>query len=83
GLAVGVEQLMPDVDLVGVTVSRSVADQKPKVVALQQAVARELELTAAAEILWGGDYHAPGYGTPNAEGMEDVKWLERLEGIIL
>lgn len=30
GLAVGLEQLMPDVELIGVTVSRSVADQKPK-----------------------------------------------------
>ena len=55
GLAVGLEQLMPDVDLIGVTVSRSVADQKPKVVALQQAVARELELTVAAEILLWDD----------------------------
>ena len=32
GLAVGLEQLMPEVELIGVTVSRSVADQKPKVV---------------------------------------------------
>lgn len=30
GLAVGLEQLMPDVELIGVTVSRSVADQNPK-----------------------------------------------------
>jgi D-cysteine desulfhydrase len=34
GLAVGLEQLLPDVELIGVTVSRSVADQK-KVVTLQ------------------------------------------------
>lgn len=40
GLAVGLEQLMPDVELIGVTVSRSIADQKPKVVTLQQAVAQ-------------------------------------------
>ena len=83
GLAIGLEQLMPDVDLIGVTVSRSVADQKPKVVALQQAIACELELTAAAEILLWDDYYAPGYGTPNEEGMEAVKLLARLEGILL
>lgn len=83
GLAIGLEQLMPDVDLIGVTVSRSVADQKPKVVALQQAIARELELTAAADILLWDDYYAPGYGTPNEEGMEAVKLLARLEGILL
>ncbi len=39
GLAVGLEHLMPDVELIGVTVSRSVAEQKPKVIALQQAIA--------------------------------------------
>lgn len=83
GLAVGLEQLMPDVELIGVTVSRSVADQKPKVVALQQDIARELELTASAEIQLWDDYYAPGYGTPNEEGMEAVKLLARTEGILL
>ena len=83
GLAVGLEQLMPHVELIGVTVSRSVADQKPKVVTLQQDIARELELTASADILLWDDYYAPGYGTPNEEGMEAVKLLARLEGILL
>ena len=67
----------------GVTVSRSVADQLPKVVNLQQAIAKELELTASAEILLWDDYFAPGYGVPNDEGMEAVKLLARLEGILL
>ncbi|MFB4226354.1 D-cysteine desulfhydrase [Escherichia fergusonii] len=83
GLAVGLEHLLPKTELIGVTVSRSVADQKPKVVALQQAVARELELSAAAEITLWDEYFAPGYGTPNEEGMEAVKLLARLEGILL
>ena len=83
GLAVGLEQLMPEVELIGVTVSRSVADQKPKVVTLQQAVAEQLALQAKAEILLWDDYFAPGYGTPNDEGMEAVKLLARLEGILL
>ena len=83
GFAVGLEQLMPDVELIGVTVSRSVADQKPKVVTLQQAVAEQLALQAKAEILLWDDYFAPGYGTPNDEGMEAVKLLARLEGILL
>ncbi|MCK6974119.1 D-cysteine desulfhydrase [Enterobacter cloacae] len=81
GLAVGLEHLLPDVELIGVTVSRSVADQKSKVVSLQQAVADQLELKAKAD-LWD-DYFAPGYGTPNEEGMEAVKLLARLEGILL
>ena len=83
GLAVGLEQLLPDVELIGVTVSRSVADQKPKVVTLQQAVAEQLALKATADIQLWDDYFAPGYGTPNEEGMDAVKLLARLEGIVL
>ena len=83
GLAVGLEQLMPGAELTGVTVSRKVADQLPKVVALQQAVANSLELQANAEIKLWDDYFAPGYGTPNDEGMEAVKLLAQLEGILL
>jgi len=83
GLAVGLEQLLPEVELIGVTVSRSVADQKPKVVTLQQAVAEQLELKATADMLLWDDYFAPGYGTPNEEGREAVKLLARLEGILL
>ncbi len=83
GLAVGLEQLMPDVELIGVTVSRSIADQKPKVVTLQQAVAQQLEVQAKSDILLWDDYFAPGYGTPNEEGQEAIKLLARLEGILL
>ena len=72
-----------EVELIGVTVSRSVADQLPKVVNLQQAIAKELEPTASAEMLLWDDYFAPGYGVPNDEGMEAVKLLARLEGILL
>ncbi len=83
GLAVGLEQLLPEVELIGVTVSRSVAEQQPKVVTLQQALARSLEVEAKADILLWDDYFAPGYGTPNDEGSEAVKLLARLEGILL
>lgn len=83
GLAIGLEQLMPDVELIGVTVSRSVAEQKQKVVTLQQAVAQQLELQAKADIVLWDDYFAPGYGTPNDEGQEAIKLLARLEGILL
>ncbi|EIY5022172.1 TPA: D-cysteine desulfhydrase [Klebsiella quasipneumoniae subsp. similipneumoniae] len=83
GLAVGLEQLMPQAELIGVTVSRAVADQLQKVVALQQAVANSLELQAKADIILWDDYFAPGYGTPNEEGMAAVKLLAQLEGILL
>ena len=83
GLAVGLEQLMPNVELIGVTVSRKVADQLPKVAALHQAVANSLELEAKAGIQLWDDYFAPGYGIPNDEGMAAVKLLAQLEGILL
>ncbi|EHT4438608.1 D-cysteine desulfhydrase family protein [Salmonella enterica] len=80
---VGLEHLMPDVELIGVTVSRSVAEQKPKVIALQQAIAGQLALTATADIHLWDDYFAPGYGVPNDAGMEAVKLLASLEGVLL
>ena len=83
GLAVGLEQVMPEAELIGVTVSRKVADQLPKVVTLQQEIARSLELTATAGITLWDDYFAPAYGIPNDDGMEAVKLLARLEGILL
>lgn len=83
GLAVGLEHLMPDVELIGVTVSRSVAEQKPRVISLQQAIAGQLALTATADIHLWDDYFAPGYGVPNDAGMEAVKLLASLEGVLL
>ncbi|MBK4713756.1 MULTISPECIES: D-cysteine desulfhydrase [Tenebrionibacter/Tenebrionicola group] len=83
GLAVGLEHLMPDVELVGVTVSRSVAQQQPKVAALQQQVAAALTIKAQAPVVLWDDYFAPGYGMPNEAGTQAVKLLAELEGILL
>ncbi|WP_313689038.1 D-cysteine desulfhydrase [Pantoea sp.] len=83
GLAVGLEQLLPDSELVGVTVSRKVADQLPVVERIRSALAQQLEVTAQAPITLWDDYFAPRYGEPNEEGMDAVKLLARLEGIML
>lgn len=83
GLAVGLEVLMPDTELVGVTVSRKADEQRPKVVAIQQQLAASLELTASAPITLWDEYFGPQYGMPNEEGMEAIKLLARLEGIFL
>lgn len=83
GLAVGLEVLMPETELVGVTVSRHADEQRPKVVAIQQQLAASLELTASAPITLWDDYFAPQYGIPNEEGMEAIKLLARLEGVFL
>lgn len=83
GLAVGLEHLLPETELVGVTVSRKVADQLPKVEIIRQELARSLEMVSSAPITLWDDYFSPRYGEPNEEGMEAVKLLARLEGIFL
>ncbi len=81
GLAVGLEHLMPESELIGVTVSRSVRNRLRKWLTYDGRMRRELELTASA-VCWD-DYFAPGYGVPNDEGMEAVKLLAQLKAFCL
>jgi len=83
GLAIGLEQLLPNSELVGVTVSRKVEAQLPVVERIRSALAQQLELEARAPVTLWDDYFAPRYGEPNDEGMEAVRLLARLEGIML
>lgn len=83
GLAVGLQQLLPDSELIGVTVSRKVIDQLPKVEQLQQALAYSLNIDTFAPITLWDDYFAPQYGMPNEEGMAAVQLLAQQEGILL
>jgi len=83
GLAVGLEHLLPETELVGVTVSRQVEAQLPLVERLRQSLAETLEVQATAPITLWDDYFAPRYGEPNDEGMAAVKLLAQLEGILL
>lgn len=84
GLAVGLQQLLPDTKLIGVTVSRKAAEQRPKVAHIQQELAVSLGITGEqAEIILWDDYFAPQYGMPNEEGLAAIGLLARLEGILL
>ncbi|ORM73703.1 D-cysteine desulfhydrase [Pantoea wallisii] len=83
GLAVGLEHLLPNTELVGVTVSRKAEAQLPIVERIRMPLAEQLELQAQAPVTLWDDYFAPRYGEPNDEGMEAVKLLARLEGIML
>jgi D-cysteine desulfhydrase len=83
GLAVGLQQLLPDSELIGVTVSRTVIDQLPKVEQIQQALACSLGIEALAPIALWDDYFAPQYGMPNDEGMAAVQLLAQQEGVLL
>lgn len=83
GLAVGLEHLLPNTELVGVTVSRKSEAQLPIVERIRMPLAEQLELQAQAPVTLWDDYFAPRYGEPNDDGMEAVKLLARLEGIML
>jgi len=83
GLAVGMEHLLPETELVGVTVSRQVDAQLPLVERLRQSLAEKLEVQVKAPITLWDDYFAPRYGEPNDEGMAAVKLLAQLEVILL
>lgn len=82
GLVVGFEQLMLQVELIGVIVLCLVVDQLLKVVVLQQVVVNSFELQVKVEIILWDDYFVSGYGMLNEDGMVVVKLLVQLEGIL-
>ncbi|MFU2317650.1 D-cysteine desulfhydrase [Rahnella sp. PCH160] len=84
GLAVALHHLMPDTQLIGVTVSRKADAQRPKVEAIARDVSASLLLDEKTPqiILWD-DYFAPRYGEPNEAGMAAVKLLAEQEAMLL
>lgn len=85
GLALALEQARPGTRVVGVTVSRPDATQRPKVEGLLHRTAEllEVDVPAALQIeLWDG-YFAPRYGEPNAATLEAIRLLAGLEGVLL
>ncbi|KFD07990.1 D-cysteine desulfhydrase [Rahnella aquatilis CIP 78.65 = ATCC 33071] len=84
GLAVALQHLMPDTQLIGVTVSRSADAQRPKVEAIARDVTTQLQLgeKTPSIILWD-DYFAPRYGEPNEAGTAAVKLLAEQEAMLL
>lgn len=83
GLSVGFAHCLAEVEVVGVTVSRLVDDQGPKVAKLQGELSAMLGVTALSPLTLWDDYFAPRYGMPNTAGMEAVALLAQLEGIVL
>ncbi|UIM89730.1 D-cysteine desulfhydrase [Yersinia ruckeri] len=83
GLAVGLQQLLPEVELIGVKVSRKAAEQRPKVAQIQRDLALSLGISAVSEINLWDEYFGPQYGIPNDEGMAAVQLLAQQEGVLL
>lgn len=85
GLALALAHVLPEVSVIGVTVSRAAAAQAEKVHGLVEDTRRLLDLDASAGCriaLWD-EYYAPRYGEPNARGIEAIRLLAEIEGLLL
>ena len=85
GLALALEHARPGTRVVGVTVSRPDATQRPKVEGLLQRTAELLEVNAPDTLrieLWD-QYFAPRYGEPNTGTLEAIRLLAGREGLLL
>jgi D-cysteine desulfhydrase len=85
GLALALSETLPDLPVIGVTVSRSEEDQFPKVQGLAERTAHLLEmaLPPAFKVYLWDEYFAPRYGEPNAGTLAAVKLLASQEGLLL
>ncbi|MDB6145404.1 MAG: 1-aminocyclopropane-carboxylate deaminase [Pseudomonas sp.] len=85
GLALGLSESLPNLPVVGVTVSRSEEAQRPKVQGLAERTAELLGIALPASFkveLWD-EYFAPGYGAPNAGTLAAIKLVASQEGLLL
>ncbi|PNG30831.1 D-cysteine desulfhydrase [Pseudomonas protegens] len=85
GLALALSEVLPQLPVIGVTVSRSDEDQRPKVQGLAERTAELLgvNLPAAFNVQLWDEYFAPRYGEPNAGTLAAVKLLAIQEGLLL
>lgn len=85
GLALALEHALPGTRVVGVTVSRPDATQRPKVEGLLQRTAELLGVPVPAALrveLWD-QYFAPRYGEPNAGTLGAIRQVASSEGLLL
>ncbi|AQT06994.1 D-cysteine desulfhydrase [Pseudomonas protegens] len=85
GLALALSDVLPQLPVIGVTVSRSEEDQRPKVQGLAERTAELLgvKLPDAFNVQLWDEYFAPRYGEPNAGTLAAVKLLASQEGLLL
>lgn len=85
GMALALAEALPETPVIGVTVSRRDAAQRPKVEHLMKQTAALLGRPLPAPLpitLWDG-YFAPRYGEPNAGTLAAVRLLASREGLLL
>ncbi|MBD1550010.1 D-cysteine desulfhydrase [Pseudomonas typographi] len=85
GLALALAEALPQLPVVGITVSRPAQAQAAKVDTLVQRTAALLgtDVPAAYRALLWGDYYGPRYGEPNAGTLAAIRLLASQEGLLL
>ncbi len=84
GLDLALHHLRPELPVIGVTVSRTQAEQLPRVALLRQQLAELLSVALPENppLLRDG-YFGPRYGEPNPGTLAAIRRLGRLEGLVL
>ncbi|WNW12385.1 D-cysteine desulfhydrase [Pseudomonas sp. DTU_2021_1001937_2_SI_NGA_ILE_001] len=85
GLALALADQLPELPVIGVTVSRSEEAQLPKVQGLAERTAELLGMSLPERFkvyLWD-EYYAPRYGEPNAGTLAAIKLVASQEGLLL
>ncbi len=85
GLALALAERRPALPVIGVTVSRPVQTQQPKVQSLAERTAELLGMALPRQFkvqLWD-EYFGPRYGEANAGTLAAIKLLASLEGVLL
>ncbi|UVJ43870.1 D-cysteine desulfhydrase [Pseudomonas sp. LS1212] len=85
GLALALSEALPQLPVIGVTVSRSDANQRPKVQGLAERAAELLGMPVPDSFkveLWD-EFFGPRYGEPNAGTLAAIKLLASHEGLLL
>ncbi|HZX08229.1 1-aminocyclopropane-1-carboxylate deaminase/D-cysteine desulfhydrase [Kribbella sp.] len=83
GLVAGSRWLQTSYDVVGVSVSRPVAECADRITALARGVADLLELPHADQVTVLDGYLGPGYGLPSPAGDAATRLVARTEGVFL
>lgn len=83
GLAMGLQAVLPQTPVIGVTVSRTVEQQQPKVERLQHEIGELLNIADFPNVLLWDQYFSPAYGAPNNKGQQAIELLAQKEGILL
>jgi D-cysteine desulfhydrase len=85
GLALAMAEEMPELPVIGVTVSRPEETQAPKVQDLAERTAELLDesLPAAFKVQIWDEYFGPRYGEPNAGTLAAIRLVASHEGLLL